>query len=108
MAGLSEQDFRLKSEEAMEQARRALMPLADAEGFEIELNHGVLNLLFEEPGEARFVVSPNAPMRQMWLAAMAKSYKLSWSPGAGAFVLDGETLTELLDRLTRTFLSASA
>ena len=79
-AALTEQEFRLKSAEALEQSRRALMPLADREAFEVELQNGVLDLLFEEPAEARFVVSPNAPVRQIWVSAMAKSYKLSWSP----------------------------
>jgi len=102
---LTEQEFRVKSDEALEQARRTLMPLADAEGFEVEIQNGVLNLMFEDPREARFVVSPNAPVRQVWVSAMAKSYKLSWSPGEGAFVLDGDTLSQLLERLARTFLS---
>lgn len=104
MAGLTEQEFRVKSDEAIEQARRALMPLADQEGFEIELQGGVLNLLFEEPVEARFVVSPNAPVRQIWVSAMARSYKLSWTPELGAFALDAETLPKLLGRLARAHL----
>jgi len=53
-------------------------------------------------------VSPNAPVRQIWVSAMARSYKLSWAPELGAFSLNGETLPQLLDRLTRTFLDASA
>jgi CyaY protein len=104
MTQLSEQEFRIKSDEAIEQARRALMPLADEEAFEIELDNGVLNLVFEEPVETKFVVSPNGPMRQMWVAAMARGYKLSWAPELGAFALDSETLSQLLERLTRTFL----
>ena len=103
-AGLTEQEFRVKSAEALEQTRRALMPLADEEAFEIELQNGVLDVLFEEPAEARFVVSPNAPVRQIWVSAMAKSYKLSWSPERGAFALNDETLSQLLDRLARAFL----
>jgi len=104
---LSEQDFRVKSDEALESARRALLALADSEGFEVELQNGVLNIVFEEPTEARFVVSPNAPVRQIWVSAMARSYKLSWMPDAGAFAIDGETLVQLLDRLARTFLRSS-
>ena len=104
MTTLSEQDFRIKSDAALEHARRALMPLADEAGFEIELSNGVLNVLFEEPAEARFVVSPNAPVRQIWVSAMAKSYKLGWAPETGAFVLNGEPLATLLDRLVRTHL----
>ena len=101
---LTEQEFRVKSDEALEQARRALLPLADREGFEVELQGGVLNVLFEEPAEARFVISPNAPVRQIWVSAMAKGYKLSWVPELGAFALDSEALPDLLDRLARTQL----
>jgi len=103
MSTLSEQDFRLKSVEALEQARRALTPLADEAGFEIELQNGVMNLEFEEPAQ-KFVVSPNAPVRQIWVSAMSKSYKLAWSPDAGAFVFEHETLPKLLERLTRAYL----
>src|SRR5215472_16981249 len=103
---LTEQDFRVKSDQALEDARRALLPLADAEGFEVELQNGVLNLVFEEPSETKFVVSPNAPVRQIWVSAMARSYKLAWSPELHEFALDGESLPQLLERLTRTFLQA--
>src|SRR5215831_4643534 len=102
MAALTEQEFRVKSDAALEDARRALLPLADEEGFEVELQDGVLNLLFEEPAEARFVVSPNAPVRQIWVSAMAKSYKLSWADNLGTFALERETLPKLLDRLARS------
>jgi frataxin-like iron-binding protein CyaY len=104
MTSLSEQEFRVKSDDALERARRALLPLADTEGFEIELQNGVLNLVFEEPADTKFVVSPNAPVRQIWVSAMAKSYKLSWAPDLDAFALNDETLPSLLERLTRTFL----
>jgi iron-sulfur cluster assembly protein CyaY len=104
MTALSEQEFRVKSDEALESARRALLPMADSDGFEVELQNGVLNLVFEEPADAKFVVSPNAPVRQIWVSAMARSYKLAWAPELGAFALDGETLPKLLERLARTFI----
>src|SRR5437868_12789498 len=107
MAVLTEQEFRVKSDEALEAARRALLPLADSDGFEVELQNGVLNLVFEEPSETKFVVSPNAPVRQIWVSALARSYKLAWTPDLGAFALDGETLPQLLERLARQFLQAS-
>jgi CyaY protein len=102
---LSEQDFRVKSDDAIEGARRALMPLADRHNFEIELQNGVLDLEFEEPSEARFVVSPNAPVRQIWISAMARSYKLSWDPARNSFALGGESLTAMLERLINEFLN---
>lgn len=107
MSTLSEQQFRVKSDEALEGARRLLLPLADEEGFEIELQNGVLDLIFEEPQDARFVVSPNAPVRQIWVSAMAKSYKLSWAQDLDTFALNGETLVGLLERLSRQFLGRS-
>jgi iron donor protein CyaY len=107
MTGLSEQEFRVKSDEALESARRAILPMADSDGFEVELQNGVLQLVFEEPNEAKFVVSPNAPVRQIWVSAMARSYKLSWAPDRNAFALDAETLPQLLERLARAFLSGS-
>ena len=104
---LSDQEFRIKSDEALEQARRELMNLADEGGFELELQNGVLNLVFEEPSETKFVVSPNAPVRQIWVSAMGRSFKLGWSPELSAFALNSEPLVPLLDRLTRTFLGTT-
>ena len=102
---LSEQEFRVTSDQALNAARHALLPLADSEGFEVDLQNGVLNLVFEEPVETKFVVSPNAPVRQIWVSAMSRSFKLAWAPELGAFALDGETLPVLLERLTRQFLN---
>jgi iron-sulfur cluster assembly protein CyaY len=108
MSALSDQEFRMKSMQALEDARRALLPLADSgDGFEVELQNGVLNLVFEEPSEMKFVVSPNAPVRQIWVSAMSRSYKLAWAPELGAFALDGETLPKLLERLARLFLEGT-
>ena len=101
---LSEQDFRLKADQALERAQHALLPLADAEGFEVELQNGVLQIVFDEPAPAKFVVSPNAPVRQVWVSAMSRSYKLSWADDVATFALEGETLDALLNRLTRQFL----
>jgi iron donor protein CyaY len=104
MSALTEQQFRLEADRALEQAQRALMPLADEAEFEIELQNGVLQIVFEEPAPAKFVVSPNAPVRQVWVSAMARGYKLPWSPEASAFALDGEPLTDLLERLVRQYI----
>ena len=102
---LSEPEFRLAADAALDDLERALLPLADEHDFEVEQQNGVLQVIFEEPA-ARFIVSPNAPVRQIWLAAMARGYKLSWSGETGAFVLDGETLREMTERLVREFLGA--
>ena len=101
MSGLSEQEFRVKSDEALQAARQALLPLADAREFEVELQNGVLNLVFEEPTETKFVVSPNAPVRQIWVSAMARSYKLSWAPELGAFPTDHDDVDLHVARMLR-------
>lgn len=103
---LTEPEFRLQADHALEQAQRTLMPLADREDFEIELQNGVLQVVFENPAPAKFIVSPNAPVRQIWVSAMSRGYKLSWSAELSTFVLDGETLNALLQRLVGEFLNA--
>ncbi len=66
----------------------------------------MLQLIFEDP-PAKFVISPNAPVRQVWVSALSRSYKLSWAGDASAFVLDGERLTALLERLAREHLQTA-
>jgi len=101
---LSDQDFRLRADHALEDLQRAMLPAADDEGFEVELQNGILQVVFDEPRPAKFVVSPNAPVRQIWVSAMSRSYKLSWTPERSAFELDGESLNELVNRLAKSFL----
>lgn len=103
---MTEQEFRLHADGALEGVQRSLLPLADQEGFEVELQNGVLQLVFEEPAPLKFVISPNAPVRQIWVSAMSRSYKLGWSQDSSAFMLDGETLSSLVERLARQYLDA--
>jgi len=103
---LTDQEFAAKADEALESLQRGLMDLADREGFEVELQGGVLNIYFEKPTETRFVVSPNAPVRQIWVSALVRSYKLSWSAERCAFELDGEPLRALIERLIRAHLGS--
>jgi CyaY protein len=72
----------------------------------VELQNGVLNLVFEEPREAKFVISPNAPVRQIWVSAMSRSYKLAWNADQEGFALNGEALPDLLTRLCNEFLTS--
>ena len=100
---LTEQEFRLQADHALESLQKTLMPLADASDFEVELQNGVLQVVFEDL-HTKFVVSPNAPVRQIWVSAMGRSYKLGWVPESGVFALNGEALVPLLDRLARVFV----
>jgi CyaY protein len=106
MTTLTDQDFRLEADRALERLQHSLMPMADEHGFEVELQNGVLQLVFEDPSPAKFVVSPNAPVRQIWVSAMSRSYKLTWQPESSTFALDGESLDALIKRLSHQFLNA--
>jgi len=98
---MDEQDFRKKCDAALESLKRRLLELGDQHGFEVEGQGDKLELLFEEPEEARFVISPNSAVRQIWISALTTSFKLDWSEQAQAFVLakTGETLPLLMGRI---------
>jgi CyaY protein len=106
---LDEQKFRQLAEDALEVLKQHLYEKEEAPdaGFEVEEQNGVLNLLFEEPA-GKFVVTPNAPVQQIWISALSTSFKLDWEPAAEAFVLPrtGEQLLPLLDRLIAEHLAA--
>ena len=102
---MTEQEFRLRADQALEDLQHELLPLADEAGLEIDLRNGVLQIVFEEPEPAKFVISPNAPVQQIWVSARSRSYKLAWSDDAGTFVLDGEGLGTLVGRLAQEQLT---
>lgn len=94
---LDEQKFRKMAEDALEQLQRALEKAADTHEFEVDRNEGALTVEFDDP-PARFVVSPNAPVRQIWVSARVKSFKLDWDEAREAFVLaaDRRDLRQLM------------
>ena len=93
---LDENEFRTLSEQALVSLQRALERASDRHDFEVDRNAGALSVEFEEP-PAKFVVSPNAPVRQIWVSAHVQSFKLDWNDAAAAFVLpDGRTLRQLI------------
>jgi CyaY protein len=99
---MDELEFRRAAENALDGLKRRLIEVEDDEdaGFEVEEQNGVLNVLFEEP-PGKFVITPNAPVRQIWISALSTSFKLDWDETAKAFVLPrtGERLDPLVDRL---------
>jgi len=94
---IDEQKFRKLAEDSLEQLQRALEKAADTHDFEVDRNEGALTVEFEDP-PARFVVSPNAPVRQIWVSARVKSFKLDWDEARGAFVFaaDRRDLKQLM------------
>ena len=98
---MEEQEFRKKCDAAFEDLRKRLAEIGDEHDFEVEGGSGKLEIEFEDEDETRFVISPNTPVRQIWISALTTSFKLGWSEGAGAFVLDktGETLNQVMSRI---------
>jgi iron-sulfur cluster assembly protein CyaY len=97
---MDEQDFRRRVDAALEDLKRSLYAAEGDADFEVEENAGALHISFEEP-PAKFVISPNAPVRQIWISALSTSFKLDWSEEKAGFVLSktGEALKPLVARL---------
>jgi CyaY protein len=94
---MDEQEFKTRAEQALDDLYRRLSATAEEHDFEVDFNAGALAIEFETP-PAKFVVSPNSPVSQIWVSAHSKSFKLDWDPGRAAFVLagTGQTLAELM------------
>jgi CyaY protein len=94
---MDEQEFRTRADQALEDLYKRLSAAGERHEFEADFNGGALVIEFEDP-PAKFVVSPNAPVSQVWVSAQMKSFKLDWDPGSEAFVVadSGLTLVELV------------
>ena len=97
---IDEPTFRRVSDQALEALKQSLIDAEEEGGFEAEEKNGVLNVLFED-GSAKFVFTPQTPVRQVWISARTSSFKLDWNAEAEAFTLakTGETLKALTERL---------
>jgi CyaY protein len=98
---MDEHEFQKKCEEAFEALSKRLSEIGDEHDFEVEGGSGKIEIEFEDEDGTRFVLSPNTPVRQIWISALTTSFKLSWSDSAQAFVLDktGETLNQVMGRI---------
>jgi len=93
---MDEHEFRTQADAALEDLSKRLSAAGDRHGFESDFNAGALTVEFEDP-PAKFVVSPNAPVKQMWVSAHSRSFKLDWDPARVAFVTaSGQTLAEMM------------
>jgi len=101
-AMLDELEFRRTAESALDALKRHLIEREEEaeSGFEVEEQNGVLNVLFDNP-PGKFVITPNAPVRQIWISALSTSFKLDWDAKASRFFLPrtGEPMMPLVDRL---------
>ena len=105
---LEEKDFQRKADAAFEQLKKRLLILGDEHGFDVEGESGKLEVVFEEPEEVKFVISPNTPVREIWISALSTSFKLGWSEPRSSFVLEktGEDLFAVMSRVVSQQLGA--
>ena len=105
---MDENDFRKRSDHALNSLKQALITAEESADFEVEDQAGALHVSFEDGG--RFVISPNAPVRQIWISALSTSFKLDWSDADHDFVLQktGEKLKPLVARLINQQLGVEA
>jgi CyaY protein len=94
---MDDQEFQTCAGEALHDLYKRLNAASDSGEFEADFNSGALAIEFEEP-PAKFVVSPNAPVRQIWVSAHSKSFKLDWDGVRREFVLagTGESLADMV------------
>jgi len=106
---IDEATFRRVSDRALESLKQSLIAAEEEGGFEAEEKNGVLNVLFED-GAAKFVFTPQTPVRQIWISARTTSFKLEWSEAAETFILpkSGENLKALTERLLQEQLDDPA
>src|SRR5262245_38339952 len=97
--GLTEAEFHTHADASLDRLNRELGAVADEHDVEILFQNGVLTIEFDAPQPGKIVISPNTPVRQIWISAQSRSFKLDWS--ANDFVLSatGETLDVLVGRL---------
>ena len=96
---IDEQEFKKKADDALTILNRELIAASDDYGFEVDFNSGALGVEFEDP-PAKFVISPNTPVRQIWVSANSKSYKLDWDIVENSFVHieSGDSLKTLVEK----------
>jgi frataxin len=105
---LDETTFRKSADSALDGLKRSLITAEESADIEVEDQAGALTVAFDDG--TRFVISPNAPVRQIWISALATSFKLDWSDADRDFVLQktGEKLKPLVARLVNQQLGEEA
>jgi iron donor protein CyaY len=96
---LTEPEFRNESEAALQRLNRSLGVVAEEHDAEVLYQNGVLTVEIEEPNPGKMVISPNAPVRQIWISAQLRSFKLDWDGTAFVFPPTSESLDALVGRL---------
>ncbi len=96
---ISELDFRNHAETALDSLKKSLITAEETADIEVEDQAGALHISFAD--DSKFVISPNSAARQIWISALATSFKLDWSDEKKQFLLPKtqENLSTLVARL---------
>jgi len=95
---IEETQFRKAADDAIEALKQELYAAEDDGEFEVEEQAGALYVVFEEPA-GKFVITPNAPVQQIWISARSTSFKLDLTPQGFILPKTGESLGPLVKRL---------
>ncbi|MBZ5574239.1 MAG: iron donor protein CyaY [Acidobacteriia bacterium] len=105
---LDEITFRNHADAALGSLKKSLITAEESADIEVEDQTGALQVSFDDG--TRFVISPNAPVQQIWISALSTSFKLDWSEADQDFVLHktGEKLKQLVARVINQQLGEEA
>jgi iron donor protein CyaY len=103
---IDEVEFRKAADAAIEDLKQELYAAEDGGGFEVEEQGGALYVVFEKPA-GKFVITPNAPVQQIWISARNTSFKLDLTTDGFVLAKTAETLSPLVMRLIEAHLSYS-
>lgn len=92
---MTDQEFTVACDRALADLYKSLGAAADLYDFDPDMNQGALTISFDDP-PARFVVSPQSPVHQIWVSAESKSFKFAWNGAAFALPETGETLKAMI------------
>jgi len=92
---VDDKEFQDRADEAIDDLYQRLVRAVEVYDFEVDFNSGALAVEFEDP-PAKFIVSPNSPVKQIWVSAHSKSFKFDWDDVRQAFMLNGQTLAEMM------------
>jgi len=95
---IDEVEFRKAADAAIEELKQDLYAAEDEGVFEVEEQAGALYVIFEDPA-GKFVITPNAPVQQIWISALSTSFKLELTSDGFILPKTGESLGPLVKRL---------
>ena len=78
---MDEQEFKNRADRALDDLYRRLLIASERHDFEADFGGGALVIEFEAP-PAKFVVSPNAPVSQVWAFGADEELQAGLEPRA--------------------------